>query len=324
MWFTQVLLYWDEVATIVPDAYGHAGNQEARDFVQAGLLRRMSPDEAVFGFNRDQFAAKFLEGVKPWTSTEAPRFTEIHGGKMSYSLFEELKAMGLARSAEGKRWGNWYRVETTTANGFMAYLAGVMSGQTPGVTPVTDSVSNVAALASKGRSQRQKLEALRYVAITEALPTPRGPVDPRDLAAFKDQHRDDLKRCRDYLDLQLMSLARTDDGDDLVGRDLELQLAALSDEATELQAELQVQMRQRGWAGVSRASFGAIAAAGLGSVSSFASGGSALATGLALGAAVAGLVDPARKFISHSASLDSRSPLLYAALSTKLHPAPSM
>lgn len=317
-WFTQVLLYWDDVATIVPDAHEHAASPETRDFVQAGLLRRMSPDEAVYGVNGDQFASKFLETALPWTSTDIPSFTEIHGGKMSYSLFEELKAMGLAQRAEGRRRGIWYRVEKTTASAFMAYLAGVMSGLTPGVTPVTDSVNHVAALAPSGQSKKQKLEALRYVAITEALPTPAGPVNANDLARFKDRYRDELKRCRDYLDLQLISLARANDDDDLAEHELTLRIADLRHEANELQAELHMRMRQRGWMGFSKANFGAIASTGLQSVSAMVSGGSALVTGMALGVAMLSLVDPARAFLNHRASPDSGSPLLYAALATKL------
>lgn len=317
-WFTQVLLYWDDVATIVPDAYGPPVDQKTQDLVEVGLLRRMSPDDAVYGLGRHQFASTFLETVEPWQRTEIPSFTEIHAGKMSYVIFRELKEMGLARSSEGRDRGVWYRVENATANAFMAYLAGAMSGLTPGLTPVTDSLDHVAALSASGRSRKRKLEVLRYVAITEALPMPRGPVNADDLAAFKDQHRDELKLCRQYLDLQLMTLARADEDDDLVEHELGLRLAALRQETNELESELQAQMCRRGWSHFSRANFGAIAAAGLSSASTVVSGGSASATGLALGAAAAGLVDPIREYRSHRDSPDNRSPLLYAALATRL------
>lgn len=316
-WFTQVLLYWDDVATIVPDAYRDASSREARAYVETGLLRRMSPDDAVRGLRGDQFVSTFLQTITPWDSAETPSFTRIHAGKMSAGLFEELAAMGLARRADDLQ-GIWYRVEKSTAGAFMAYLAGVMSGLTPGLTPVTDSASHVAALAAAGRSQKQKLQALRYSAITEALPTPLGPVTAYDLVEFKDKNRDALKRCRDYLDSELLSLTRVSDDDELAERELAGKLDGFRTEAEELQNELAARMRERGWAGVARASFGAIAAAGLSSASALADGGSALVTGLALGSSVCSLIDPARDFLRRRASPESASPLLYAALTAKL------
>lgn len=47
--------------------------------------------------------------------------------------------------------------------------------------------------------------------ISEALPSPGGPVPARELAAFKDRHSEALLRCRRFLDAKIADLAATNE-----------------------------------------------------------------------------------------------------------------
>ncbi len=283
------------------------------EFLRLGLVRHVSPDRALRGVDRNGFESTFLELCEPRTNATAPRWIEIHGGKMSYSIFKELKSMGLARSAAGNHWGNWYMVEEVTAKAFMAYLAGVISGKNPGMTPVTDSSKHVADL-SLGINQKQKLESLRFRVIKDGLPCPSGLVKPYQLAEFKDKHKAELQICRDYMDTQLMSLARSTSDDDLIDHELSIRIRSMRAEVYDASLQLEAGMRTKGWKGATQANIGAVTAAGLASASALTAGGSLLSTAFALGAAALALVDPYRIHVASEAQSAPKSPLLYAAL----------
>jgi hypothetical protein len=315
-WLTQVLLYWDGVATIVPRAHNHPRSAYTRQLEEASLVRRVFPEEALRGVDFNSFSSTFLSFVEAGFTFGPPSFTEIHAGKMPHRLFSELRKMGFARTRVGAARAGWYEVETGTANAFMAFLAGVICGKSSTMTPVTDSELHMAALISGDRSQKEKLNSLRYAAIFGSLPTPSGPVDPQELVRFKQRYGEELKQCREYLDLQLIELARADSDGYMFEYELSLKLNQLRAEMKEVQRELQAKMYERKWPGIVRASFGGVTAAGLGAATSVAAGGSALVLGLALATTAATLVDPARTIYGklRQSPSDSRSPLIYAAL----------
>lgn len=200
-WFTQVLLYWDKAAAIVPN---WVVNDEQivgsymNDLREVGLMEYTHP-EVVWDALDDSFI-EFLDNSLKGTpyddnNTWIPNSRELRGveseayqmhrrtltklakSKMSKPLFEKLRSRGLAESMpEG--WGaNWWRVETKTAYAYMACLAAAISGAQPGMFPVTDEEWIIGSLAAGDSTDlEQRLTSLRYAAVTQALPAPAGHV----------------------------------------------------------------------------------------------------------------------------------------------------
>ncbi len=99
-WFTQVLLYWDRAASIVP--YSLQDQADALDpymheLAGEGLLEYVEPDSELWQ-RSETFDRAFLELLD---LRQAPlgelRFTRLHIGKLSWGLFDELRSRGLAK-----------------------------------------------------------------------------------------------------------------------------------------------------------------------------------------------------------------------------------
>lgn len=309
-WLMQVLLYWDQAATIVPEHQLDdvvANDAFMRDLRDVGLLTAVRPDRQ--GVDQDSFVEGFLEimdGQRPPASRATVR---LHADKMGYRLFRELQDRDLAKAAD---WMSWV-VEKHTGLLYMAYLASVISATNPGMMPVTDTSASIDTLRGRARMS-ERVGALRYVVITEALPTPTGPVDAQELAAFKERHAEALTRCRRFLDARLVDIARVDDPDER-----EIRLAAFSQEVSDDVARLVEAMKRRRWPQVTLGGFGGLAATGLELSSTVVGGGSALELGLAVGAAAIGAGTAyAVRHQRRADRFDRRAPMAYAALTTTL------
>jgi hypothetical protein len=318
-WFTQVLLYWDQAATIVPDKIQRdpeALDPYTRELYETQLLRLFAPEEDLWQLNHESFEQGFLQLLDDATATPvgATR-SRLHIGKMSVSLFSELEDRGLATYDPGPEQGMWYQVETSTADRYMAYLAAVMSGKMPDTLPVTNRSESIATLGGPERGIEQQLAMLRYTVITEALPSPSGPVSPSELRAFKEKNAQKLKRCKLHLDGVLADIAAANDPE-LAGVRLKSMMAAVEDDV----ATLQEQMKKRKWPGVTLLGFGAVVGAALTTAAVIATGGTALAVGLGVGAGITQLggASYVTAELIRKPRFNPRAPLAYAALASKL------
>lgn len=310
-WLMQVLLYWDQAATIVPEYQLDdlfAGDAFMLDLLDAGLLTPVRPDRRHV--DQDSFVEGFLAILDGEQQPRASRATvRLHADKMGYRLFRELQDRDLAKASE---WMSWV-VEKNTALLYMAYLASVISATNPGMTPVTDTSASIESLRG-GARMRERVGALRYVVITEALPVPTGPVDARELAAFKERHAEALTRCRRFLNTRLVDIAHIDDPDER-----EVRLAAFSQEVSDDVGRLVEAMKRRRWPQVTLAGFGGLAATGLELASTIVGGGTPLELGLAVGAgALGGGTAYAIGRQRRVDRFDHRAPMAYAALTTTL------
>lgn len=317
-WFSQVLLYWDQAAAIIPESvwtHEDAIHPYMRELSNAGLLHVMSPDEQVV--DRKEFRQAFLDLIKRRSPQSSPqKFADVHAGKMSWELFWKLRSLGLANYDEhGPADEAWWQVEIGVADMYMAYLAGVLSASTPGTFPVTDRAENIGILAGNEGNLDHKLAALRYRVITKALPVPLGPVSARELKEFKEDNADSLRRCRVYLDDKLVELATITDAGLREVRGANL-LQTIQDDV----AKLQEQMAKKKWPGVALAGFGGVIGAALATTATIASGGTALAVGLGVGAGLMqlGAAGYSMAELINKTSYDRRSPLVYAALAGQL------
>jgi hypothetical protein len=343
-WFTQVLLYWDGAASIVPRNmrdYEVGLGKYMYGLMEAGLLRPVAPDEFK-GNDReltDRFlalleASKFPKICKPGKMEAGPktlrypeRWTRIHKGKASMGLAIELNSRGLAcslgdfpRKPGARRDPNdpswWFAFENKVAELYMAYMIGSLCRVDESLFPVTDTKSSLHSLVEPtGGDAASRLRELRYATIMQILPVPSRPVPADELASFKDRHGDQLRRLRRYLNGKLVDLAAIDD-DFVRDTKTESVLQEIHDDV----AVLAEQMNKKRWPRIVFVGVGGLVASAAAVGLTIASGGTALAVGLGVTGGVASLGPAGYQAVDHvrSRRFDKDSPLAYAALAQAL------
>jgi hypothetical protein len=331
-WFTQVLLYWEQAAAIVPRSFLRPESHDIPPYMdelaKAGLLEYVLPDEqplAVWPLSQE-FQNGFLEllgdtkGPIPRSSSDKETirvpFSKVHISKLPYGLFEELHSRCLAAREEGEEAESWWRIETTTADMYMAYLASAISGARSDTYPVTDSEVSMATLDGGAQEDvKQRLSALRYRVITQALPAPLGQVAARELQDFKEKNSEQLKRCRKYLDGKLADLAAMTD-DELRHVKTESLMQEIQDDVDQLRERMQ----KRKWPKVILVGVGGVVGAGLSVAGTVVTGGAALALGLAVAGGVIAASGPADRVaeLMKKPRYNQKAPLAYAALGASL------
>ncbi len=172
-WFSRILLYWDQAATIMPGEVG-SSNQVTpymRDLRAHRLLEFVDP-ERVVDVTGEEFAQRFLTMVDADDISVRRRnqaLDRVHSGKLSWTLFTELRDRGLASQETGPH-ELWFRIERRTAGEYMAYLAGAIAGARPETYPVTDDAASLEFAIRPTLPER--LHDLRYALIEHALPAP--------------------------------------------------------------------------------------------------------------------------------------------------------
>jgi hypothetical protein len=317
-WFTQILLYWDSAATIVPVSLWREFHEHEymTELLRADLLKFVRPLDA-HETSRVGFEQEFLKMFSAHEPRipDRKRWTRIHTEKIEPYIFAELRRKGLAEPepAEDEEFG-WWQVEETTAALYMAYLAGVISGRNEGFFPVTDSRRSLAALAPAGSELKDKLRELRF-AVVRALPAPAQPVPVNELRAFKERHRDELRRLRLHLDRRLVDLAAIDDAEVR-----QIKSESLIQEIQDETARLREQMKKRRWPKVALVGFGGVMGAALATAAAVTTGGAALVVGLGVGSGLVtgGAAAHQLSEIVRAPRFDRRAPLIYAALGQSL------
>jgi hypothetical protein len=312
-WFTQVLLYWDRAASIVP--YRMWGDENElgpymSQLIKAGLVQAIPAGEVPL--REYLFDSIFLDDLPdPAYPTDTWRWTRLYSEKGSEYLFDTLMGRGLARPSHG----DWYEVEERTAGLYVAYLAGSFCGINHDMFPVTDKSEILAGLTQPIDNTASRLAEWRYATITQALPMPSHTVPPLELARFKEHYGDELRRLRTYLNGKLIDLATTDDE-----YALQVKKERILQEIRDDVARLTEQMSRRRWPRTILVGVGGVVAAGLTTGAVIATGGSALAFGLGIAGSAAALGPAAYQAsdVIRSPRIDLREPLAYAALAGAL------
>lgn len=249
-WLTQMLLYWDQVSSIVPYDYVH--NPESLGpymltLVQEQLVHQVIPGAHIgdIPMFHDRFVG-FLDGLGPALDRRREDFARrsvcrIHIEKMG-GVGDALVKLRIAQPENYP----WYDVESQTADDFMSYLATTL-GQLDSVdsSPVTDSGAYLKRLALAGvpdNHMTQQLDSLRIQVLNEVLPVPHNPVPATALRAFKEKHAADLGRFRRRVERELVAAANVADPG-LRQRHLDI----FFEEARESIQEIQDDMRSAGW-----------------------------------------------------------------------------
>lgn len=204
VWFTRVLLYWDQIFSIVPMEY--VNNQSLlgeymHGLIQEDLVIPIVPGEYIREIPK--FTEAFLNYVDD--SNYPVNRVSIRDKRMkTFDLFsekldtigDELTNRGLARKSFGV-----YQVEAYTAKQFMAYLAGAL-GKIPEIQskPITDKPQNLVSFSPYQGGRYYGIDRTRTIILNDILPAPKGYINPAELANFKEDHLPELNSFRNKIE----------------------------------------------------------------------------------------------------------------------------
>jgi hypothetical protein len=252
-WFTQALIYWDQINSIIPVEYASHTSKlgpYTQDLVETGLVRPIIPGEYIDKI--PNFVEAFLDLVdshdypvpKEISKRKALPTFYIHAQKLG-SIGHELFQRGLARPADPMGW-DWYEVETFTANQFMAYLAASL-GKLNQIKsdPITDSSINLNPFNYEylhNTNLQLELDKLRTIVLRNLLPTPSESVAPIEIIEFKEDHKRELNRFRDRIEGIIIDAKAIND---IALRDLKISQSI--NETNNMIAEISEAMKSKGW-----------------------------------------------------------------------------
>jgi hypothetical protein len=245
-----MLLYWDQVSSIVP--YEFTMHPEELGSYMQSLLREELVFQVMPGmyiFDMPNFFEKFndyVEGLGPQMDARRGNFERGEASRIHIEKLGDLGDMLVRQRLASPQQYPWYDVERETGDDFMSYLAASL-GQLPAVdsSPVTDDNAYLGRFARAGvphDSLNNQLESLRIQVLDQVLPVPARAVDPSNIRAFKDRHRDKLGDFRRRVERELIGALNTSNAE-LRQRHLEL----FFDEAEDRIQAIQAEMRGAGW-----------------------------------------------------------------------------
>jgi len=281
-WFTRVLLYWDEVGSIVPSEYQR---QRARlgsymqELVETGLVKEVVPAE--YHSAVPEFRSAFLELIDRSSYLEKRRgialrrheTIRIHIEKMiGNGLTADLVERGLARPVRYP----WWEVETITANLFMGYLASVLGKLDElRMCPITDNIDALSVFSRTPQrilSRRSLAEQLRMNVIADILPSPERVVPIKELLNFKRRHSSLLTNFRRQIEAFLIDLSAIPQVEQ---RDERVQM--FKDQANQQIDEIISRMSERQWPRIVLGEVCSIVAAAIPGISAVATGNASIA-----------------------------------------------
>ena len=230
---TRLLLYWDDVATIVPDLWADYSAESRRELlgeftdklVDAGLVTMAVPDwtlgESLAPFKeylvglpdniRDRRVRQFENG---------PR-TRVHRGKFADSgLLQFLSDPRLASESSDPM---WIEVEPDTANEFMAALALVVGMGSPSIMfrgprtrriPVTTHRPALSAFEGvdsgvKARDPMAELSRIRTSVLDDVFPAPKSLVSADWIIDVRARYGDLLRDFRLAVEGRILEILQT-------------------------------------------------------------------------------------------------------------------
>lgn len=221
-WTTQAILYWDQVASIVPIDFMHDPEPLdgfMRELLAEGLIEPILPGQHLHTIGR--FDACFMEYVNARVLPQRIRYqaamekkqtTLIHAEKLG-SIPDFLVDQGLAKRVS---W-DWFELPKPLANQFMAYLATSL-GAVPEVdaTPITDQLVYATMLGRPGATiskSRLHAQKARKVILNSLLPIPNHPIDVGRLLKFKQAHGHMLPALREKVEAHCALIATVPDAE---------------------------------------------------------------------------------------------------------------
>jgi Family of unknown function (DUF6236) len=248
----RVLLYWDSVGTIMPEASG--ANAWTRSLIDAGLVVPVAPGAYVAAA-----APEFVNGFEALieelidTSRDHPPVL-IHFEKTDREIRKLLIERGLAtrdttrpgRPDDRHRpgWG-WLKVDGRIGSLYMAYLA-LYLARHPDIRreAITDQRQYFEATWPSGSriGQTQTIDRMRAAVLRGVLPAPAEPVELTELVDFKERYGSQLLALRREVEARVVECAREPDPE--FRRRL---CESTSDDLRERVTEISQRMAERRW-----------------------------------------------------------------------------
>lgn len=207
-WLRQSILYWDEIASIVPQRWDGTEytsfTPEVEYLYGEGEFRPVRPKKLIhhsYSKVRD-FASEFktIVNTKKFKShlpVGGDRRLEfnIHQDKISIELLQFLQSRELAEDHEGE----WIKFEKNTAFLYMSLLAQYLAEVDRNMTlPGTDRREYQELIYDK--SEFNEGFACLDARFTNTLPIPRDDISLSDIVTFKRNYRQELLRFRNVID----------------------------------------------------------------------------------------------------------------------------
>lgn len=224
-WFNRVLLYWDQVGSIVPfEFYSKTENlgKHMTKLIDADLVNQIPPSAYIYNINNfeSSFISLIDNDIVIKAFVESPHtiqaFSKIHIEKMG-DIADELVNRNLAKRTEEY---SWYDVEEYTAKIFMTYLASVL-GSLPKINmiPISDSIasfSHFTNITTPVFKDELVINELRLPLLSELLPAPSSIPEVNQLVKFKEKYSTQLISFRTQIEKFLKLAVEIKDEDSLV------------------------------------------------------------------------------------------------------------
>lgn len=244
-WLLRALLYWDQVATIVPRrmAYRADFSEFTAKLLRVELLRTVPPEDAVADLERPFLS--YLENLpgrevrKRQRAYRKGATTRIHGDKLLWAQpFPYVAELGLAASpdrATREHGDTWIPMERSTAFEFMAAMALAISHPASPLrrhsphqwVPATDRPHALLSLVGgsagfaddEARLHGAEAEAedtvgpVRALVLSKLFPVPENDFFPDvdDLLRFKRRHGARLRAFRERVETEVDALVEASD-----------------------------------------------------------------------------------------------------------------
>ncbi len=249
-WLTQVLLYWDQISSIVPLQF--TDRPESLDPYMRSLVREELVFQVIPGMYIHEIP-RFDESFETYLETLGPemdrRRRNFKRGRVFKVHIEKLSSIGeglVRRQLAHRVHFPWYAVEGNTADDFMSYLATAL-GQLRSIdsTPVTDKTSYLERFSRAGVDKKDmalQLDSLRIEVLDRVLCIPKRLVAPSRIREFKQGYGAELGDFRRRVERELIDATSTPDPR-LRRRRLEI----FYEEADEQIRRIQAAMKSAGW-----------------------------------------------------------------------------
>lgn len=253
-WLRNAILYWDEVASIVPGRnYDEINSPEVEFLREAGIYKPVRPSVLQ---NNDEICMKFCEEVKENIRYRRKRkfrgsrnhsrdaFSSVHEEKMSMimgsmvhidkaplSVLDFLIEEGIAlRNCDGP----WVNMRTQDAEIYMSVLAKYLAALNDNMDLGTDRAYKFyfPYIKSSSREVGDK-QIYLDIAMQEILPMPNLDIPLQDIIDFKMEHEDQLRQFRRRIEEFQWGLKYCSDGEEVCER-LEVFRREISDEVNEI------------------------------------------------------------------------------------------
>lgn len=143
IWLTQMLLYWDQVSSIVPYEFVHKPESLGPymlSLVRAGLVFQVIPGAHIYEIPRffDAFSG-YIDGLGREIAHRKERFARGSTFRIHIEKLGDIGDLLVRERLAVPEQYPWYEVERETADDFMSYLAASL-GQVQSIdsAPVTD------------------------------------------------------------------------------------------------------------------------------------------------------------------------------------------